>query len=50
MDDDNTFIWRVYCRGIQSPDTWGHGYRIDDLDIDLDNDNGGGSGKAVATE
>ena len=22
MDDDDTFIWRVYCRGIPRPDMW----------------------------
>ena len=49
MDDDNTFIWRVYCRGIPCPDTWGHGYQINDFDNDFVNNNGGGSGSAVAT-
>ena len=49
MDDANTFIWRVYCRRIPRPDTWGHGYRIDDLVNDLVNDNGCGSGGAVVT-
>ena len=49
MDDDDTFIWRVYCHRILRSDTWGHGYRIDDLENDLDNNDGGGSGGAVAT-
>ena len=49
MDGDDTFIWRVYFRGIPRPDTWGHGYQINDLDNDLVNDNGCGSGGAVAT-
>ena len=49
MDDDNTFIWRVYCHGIPRPDTWGHGYRITDLVNDLVNDDGCGSGGVVAT-
>ena len=40
MDDDDTFIWRFYCRGIPRPDTWGHGYQIDDLDNDLVNNDG----------
>ena len=49
MDDNDTFILRFYCRGIPRPDTWGHGYRIDDLDNDLVNDDGCGSGGVVAT-
>ena len=49
MDDDDTFIWRVYCRGIPRPDTWGHGYPIDDLDNDLVNNDGCVSDGAVAT-
>ena len=40
---NRSFIWRVYCHGIPPPDTWGHGYQIDDLDNDLDNDDNGGS-------
>ena len=49
MDNDDTFIWRVYCRAILRPDTWGHGYQINDLDNDLVNSNGCGSGGVVAT-
>ena len=49
MDNDDTFIWSVYCSRIPRPDTWGHGYQIDDLDNDFDNDDGGGSGEEVVT-
>ena len=49
MDDDDTFIWRVYCHGIPRPDTWDHGYRINDLDNDLVNDDVYSSGGGVAT-
>ena len=47
---NRSFIQRVYCRGILCPDTWGHGYQIDDRENDLDKDNGSGSGGAVATD
>ena len=52
-DDDDTGIGvlsgQFTAFVIPRPDTWGHGYRIDDWYNDLDNDGGGDSGGAVTT-